>query len=192
MRTLSRVVMALMTTLLLAVGLVAVQTTAADAHPKGSKCKYFSDGPASDHYQLCIKVGRRLVQDDKLIYSSFVENDTRHGRNDATCQSSKSETFRWGGSVSATVEGSAWIFAKVSVTATVSFDKTRTSEFSVSAGFSVPPKTTKYCYYVERNEQYMTRQCFTNAYSGGEKCRDVVFHAPQREGWVISDNPIKY
>ena len=80
----------------------------------------------------------------------------------------------------------------MSATATVSFDESRTTEYSVSAGFSVPPKATKYCYYVERNEQYLTVQCFTNTYSGGEKCRKVVFHAPQREGWVISANPIKY
>lgn len=152
------------------------------------RCKYY---PAHN-YEVCIKVLHRMKQDDKLIYSNFVENDTSQTDNRGNCRSTKTETFRWGGSISATAEASAFIFAKVSATVTASFDKTRTSEVSVSADFSVPAHDTIYCYYVERHENYMTKQCIDNAVTAGRQCGRKVFYAPKREGWVISDNPIRY
>ncbi len=197
----SRLVTSVMASLLAAILLIASAPSASIAATAGSepasrasalRCKYFAEGDTAHNYELCIKVLYRMKQDDKLIYSNFVENDTSQSSNRGNCKSTVSKTFRWGGKVSVTAEGSAWIFAKVSATVEASFDKSRTSDVSVSADFSVPPHDTVYCYYVERHEKYMTKQCFSSAQTQGRQCSRKVFYAPKREGWVISDNPIRY
>ncbi len=160
----------------------------------GLKCKYFSNGTpeTSDNYEACIQVKYRMSRRAKLIFAHFVENDSSSGTVEGNCTSRETQTFRWGGSITASVEAKAWIFAKVSGSVTASFDKTRSTETSVSATFTVRPGKTKYCYYVEQHERFMTRQCLANAYSGGRQCEERVFIAPKREGWVISDDPMKF
>ncbi len=170
-----------------------VAATPANADITGLKCRYFDNGTSytSDNYEVCIAVKYRMSRKSKLIYASFLDNDSKDPAT-GTCTSKETETFRWGGSVTASAEGKAWIFAKVSGSVSASFDKTRTSEFSTSAQFTVQPGDTMYCYYVEAHERFMTRQCYANAYTGGRQCDPKVFIAPKREGWVISPDPRKF
>lgn len=162
----------------------------ANADITGLKCRYFDNGTSytSDNYEVCIAVKYRMSRKSKLIYDSFVENGSKDPVT-GTCSSKETKTFRWGGSITASAEGKAWIFAKVSGSVSVSFDRSRTSEFSTSAQFKVRPGETMYCYYVEVHERFMTRQCYANAYTGGRECSKKVFIAPKREGWVISPDP---
>ncbi|MGH3371118.1 MAG: hypothetical protein ACRDPR_14075 [Nocardioidaceae bacterium] len=170
-----------------------VPAVPANADITGLKCRYFDNGTSytSDNYEVCLAVKYRMARRSKLIYASFLENDSRDPAT-GTCSSKVTKTFRWGGSVTASVEAKAWIFAKVSGAVTASFDRTRTSEFSTSAQFTVRPGDRMYCYYVEVHERFMTRQCYANAYTQGRQCEPKVFIAPKREGWVISPDPMRF
>ena len=198
LRTIAALVVTVLTTALLASGASPAaargsdRATASAAASKAPitplRCRYFDMGSTSENYELCISVRYRLKQDRISIFESGVQNDLNR-EIQGSCTSREDETFRWGGSVTATAEGKAWIFAKVSGSVTASFDKTRTTSYSVSSTFPVAPKSTVYCYYVEVEERFMTRQCITTAYTGGRKCYDKVFHAPKREIWIISKDP---
>lgn len=178
---------------LLVAGSLLVPAGPAQADITGLKCRYFDNGTSytSDNYETCVAVKYRMSRKAKLIYASFLDNDSSDPAT-GTCSSRVTKTFRWGGSLTVEAEGRAWVFAKVKAAVTASFDRTRTSEFSTSAQFTVRPGDTVYCYYVEAHERFMTRQCYANAYTEGRQCEAKVFVAPKREVWVISPDPMKF
>jgi len=180
----------ILTSLLLVLIGLASLSPSANAVIAPQRCRVL-DGGTSYQSEICITIKYRMSRKAKLIHASFVENDTRDPAT-GHCSSTETKTFRWGGSITVSAEAKAWIFAKVSGSVTASFDKTRSTAYSVSTDFTVRPGDTVYCYYIEVHERFMTRQCYANAYTQGRQCKDIAFFAPKREGWVISNDPLHY
>jgi len=159
-------------------------STSARVYPK--KCYSVKSAGETQSHTECYRLIKRLSRHYRVGYRDSLVNKTNR---EATleCEASQSKTFTWGASVTIGASIKAGIFASIDASVSAEFQKSMTSGTSVKGSVGVPAHTTTYCDRVVYNERFQVRRCLT--YSAGTSCKLVVFYAPARRGWVLTDHP---
>ncbi|MCL2543814.1 MAG: hypothetical protein FWE71_15325 [Nocardioidaceae bacterium] len=133
----------------------------------------------------CVKVIKHLSTQFHQTGSDGEDNRTPQ-RHTLTCSIKKTSSFAWGMSSSISAEGSAWIFAKVSVKIGAHFDKTEATENGVSTKMPVPPHTTVHCLRGTEVQTWKIRVCLSNV--SNQSCSYGKWHAPQGLIWRTTEH----
>lgn len=176
---------------LLGAGLAApagADTSAAAPSAKAYPNKCFAvqdDGDTQSHTE-CYRLVERLNRNYRIGYRDSLVNKTNR---EATleCEASQSKSFMWGASITVGASIKAGVFASIDASVSAEFQKTMSSGTSVKGSVGVPAHTTTFCDRVVYNERFRVRKCVT--YYGDTSCKPVIFFAPARRGWVLSDHP---